>query len=312
MEYVDKNFKRKVDCEKLCNKSLIFLKKGRVGAVFLYKHHLIKKTIVDKHICNEATMLIRINEMMDEKKIPNLFSKLMLAYKCKHIDFIKYAFYHELSKRPHDNYIFILDRYEQPIWQEIDSKNSKKVKSIVMLLLISIWFINHIVNIYHDDIVAGKPDNLIINNVLIEKTSKKKIAFSLLNKKKKINIKLYGYQTRIIDFGGSCYKDIHTQEKIRVNDDTSLNKFYDRNISFKNFKFKSEVIFVIKCLLSYWKLDKLSKIDKLLFEYYSKIAKKYKSMNKFDEEIIYDFDKNFMKIIGMFSNKWPNPPYYDE
>lgn len=338
MEYIDKTFKRSVNYEKLCEEKLIFFKKGHVGFLFFYniriagkqKNLLVKKTTVSRKICNEAVMFKKINILMDLQKIPDLFSKVYLIYKCKKSDFSRYGFdrdataydpsikaeislqkinRHKLYKYL-DSYIFISDKYGDFIWSVIDSKDIKKVKSIVMLLLIALWHMNHNGDMYHDDIVVGKPGELVINNVLLEKTSKKNMLLFLSDKKKKFNIKLYGNQIRIIDFGKACNKDVYIYEKIRLDMNTSINQFYGRNHFFKNFKFKSEILFTIKCLFTYWNFAEEVDIDDILFKYYSKMARKHKKFDKFDEEIVTDFDKNFIKIICMFSNKWPNPPYY--
>ena len=98
MEYIDKNFKQNISYDKLCNKKLIFFKKGYVGAVFLYnvkilrkkKTLLVKKTHVSKKTCNEAAILKKINILMDKNIIPNLYSKVYLIYKCKKSDFSIY------------------------------------------------------------------------------------------------------------------------------------------------------------------------------------------------------------------------------
>ena len=328
MEYIDKNLKIKPSrgnrmypiLTDLCNKKLVFFKKGHVGAVFLYKINisgkqkqvLVKKTIVSKKSCNEANITIKINELMNKKKLPDLFGKVYLVYKCKFSDFSEYYWgsKKDYKKKP-DNYIFIIDKYEEPIWKELDSTNIKRVKSVVIMLLIAVWHMNHNGNIYHDDIVAGKSHKLVINNVLLEKSKKKSMRCHMLDPNKKINIKLYGYKIRIIDFGQACFKDIYIDNFDSKNiKSASINKFYKKNDYFKKFKFKSEIVYIIKCLLSYWKVNSLLKIDSILYKYYTDISKKHKDLHKFDEEVVYDFNKNFVKIIRIFSNEWPNPPYF--
>lgn len=305
MEYIDKDFKDKNDYEKLCNEEMTrFHRKGKVGGIFVYNEkYLIKKTIVSKKICNEATILKEIGILMNSKKIPQLFSKVSVIYRCKHSDFSVYR--HDKKITDSYNYIFIMEKYGDPVWKVIDSKDVKKIKSVTIMILIGIWHMNHNGNMYHDDICA-KLTNYFINNILLEKTKKKNMSFHLLGSKK-INVKLYGHKIRIIDFGKACYKDTYIHEKIRTERTCSINRFYRTNRLFKNFKFNSEILFILKCLFAYWNC---TNVDDILFGYYHKIAKKYSALNKFDDYIIRDFNKNFLKIIGMFSDKWPNPPYY--
>lgn len=322
MEYINKELSQNINPQKLCDEKLVFFKKGYVGALFLYrakiagrgKNLLVKKTHVSKTICNEAVILKKINLLMDKKKIPDLYSKVYLIYKCKGSNFYLYRHLQDVHRTPEgrklvDNYIFIMDKYGDQIYKELDSKDIKKVKSVTVLLLVAIWHMTHNIDIYHDDICTGHRGTLL-NNVILEKTSANKIKYSLKNKK--INVDINGYSIRIIDFGRAHFKDIYIHKKIHMestekNRNMSLNRFYAEDYHFKNFKFKSEIIYVLKCLFSYWRLS--NNITKILFEYYHEMSKNYKRFDLFDENVVMDINKNFLKIIRLFSDKWPNPPY---
>ena len=303
VEYIHEDFKSIINYEKLCNEKLIFFKRGGRGAIFLYKNKLVKKTIVSKKICNEVIVLKKINEYMDENKIPELFSRANLIYKCKTANFSTYSqFYNPKRnyKAISNNYIFILDKYESnSIYKELRilQKNNDilKIKSLMIMLLIGLWHLNHTLNIFHDDMCIGKKLKYF-NNVLLEKTSNKNMPLEF--GKKKINIKLYGYKIRIIDFGLSCFKDVYLKQNIRGKPSpkgiyTSINRFYNSKPLYKKIKFRSEIIFIIRCFFMHWNIENL---DEKMVKYYSKFAKKNKTIKKFDEEIIYDIYKNFEKL----------------
>ena len=246
---------------------------------------------------------------MDKKQVPDLFAKICVIYKCKHADFIEYKKKKHTPVRDHDNYIFIMKKYGDDIWTILDKTNVDLVKNISLMVLVAVWHLNHNAHIYHDDICAGRTPTSIINNIVLEKSNNENIAFCLGNDTK-INIKTYGHKIRVIDFGSGCFKDIYIRDNIRVKKSTSINNFFTNDYYFKRFRYKSEVLLIIKCLLTYWKLTISRKANRILFDYYVKISKKYSLVEQFDEAIILDFKHNFIKIISMFSAKWPNPPYY--
>ena len=276
------------------------------GIVYTFTHndkkYAIKFFINQLNICKESGITKKVSEYMFDTKIPELYVK------CHHI--------FKITTNYRTYYLIIMDYIDYEVWDILDKKNVKKIKSLILQILVGIWFLNHVVKINHGDICAyrGKK-GLALHNVMLNIVKQKNLKFTIDDEIIKFpnrNIKI-----SIIDFGQSCninmtktfitFQDIsHTMGNIVTSNKRriyAVNHFF-RKKPFKNFKFRSELIYMVYCLLKYYKFKN---VDDKLYKYCTNLLEKCKKKNArtFDKELIKDLNKNFEKFMKSFSNNWP-------
>ena len=150
---------------------------------------------------------------------------------------------------------------------------------------------------------------------MFDKVKNKNLSFTIDNEKIKFaneNIKI-----SIIDFGQSCSKtltktfitfqdirhairNIFSQKKRRI---FAINHFFRKTI-FNKFKFRSELIYMVYCLLKYYRFKK---VEDKLYKYCTDLLEKCKEKNArtFDKELIKDLNDNFLKFMKSYDSKWP-------
>ena len=280
------------------------------GQVYIFKHN--KKKYVMKffknqyNICLESSITKKISSSMFAKKIPELYVR------CHYIFRIRNNYMGKLT----NYYLIVMDYINLEVWDILDKNNVNLIKSVILQILVGLWFLNHIVKIFHGDTCAyrGKK-GLALHNVMFDKVKNKNLSFTIDNEKIKFaneNIKI-----SIIDFGQSCSKtltktfitfqdirhairNIFTQKKRRI---FAINHFFRKTI-FNKFKFRSELIYMVYCLLKYYRFKK---VEDKLYKYCTDLLEKCKEKNArtFDKELIKDLNDNFLKFMKSYDSKWP-------
>jgi hypothetical protein len=294
--YIDKDFKSVINYQSLCKKKLAFFNKGQTSSV-VYKYgnkYLVKRIQLypnKARAINEVTMTKKIAEMVKQRSVPELFVECMLIFKCeKH--------YYILMKRYSDKKdVYLYTKPQKSMFLPV-------FKSIILQLMIATWHMNHTIGYYHDDLChygnhsktwLKKHKNYSktwLKNFVLLDTVKKTRGFKL--GKNTIRIKTYGKTIKLIDF--ELARVIGSDKKIHGEKDTRVETLY-RNTSLGKLPWTSEIISILYCQLGDYYPKKI--VADKLSRYYKKIQAN--SMKQYDTMIIQDFQKNYHRIIKLFT-----------
>ena len=109
------------------------------GIVYTFKHndknYAIKLFQNQLNICKESGITKKVSKYMFDTKIPELYVK------CHHI--------FKITTNYRTYYLIIMDYIDYEVWDILDKNNVNLIKSVILQILVGLWFLNHIVKIFH-------------------------------------------------------------------------------------------------------------------------------------------------------------------
>jgi len=243
----------------------------------IYKTKINNNEIIIKVVNKYITIsnLIRINKMMLNHKIPNLYNNIYFIQKCN------------------NNILMGIKYYPIQLWDIIDNNNIDKTRSVLIQILSAVWHLNHKLKLYFGDIVdtRGKK-GVILHNVMIDDYNR--------GKNKTINFGKFGKVTFL--HNNLITKLIDLESCISLDNKKYMSSFYKRTI-FSTLNFKSEILYIIWGLLKYYKFEKVN--SRLMKWLKDNILTDNISMNEFDFLIIKNLNQNFKSFMNIFDEDYP-------